>query len=96
MRALACVHACEHACARVCVSARAQQVPVSGLAASGDHLFVITTVDRSAAQVNCNDNRLITPIKHHWAWIGDTGYSLHTQTRAHTMMKGEVERGSVF
>lgn len=80
-----CMRVCVSVWLCVCVSAHVCcRSQCQGWQPGGNHLFVITTVDRSAAQVNCNDNRLITPIKHHWAWTGDTGYSLRIQTQADT------------
>ena len=68
---------CVCVCVCVCIDGR-----VSALAAvvpSACHY----NVDRTVAQVNYHGNRLITPIKHYWAYWGHCVLSSHTHTHTH-------------
>lgn len=67
MRVCVCVMVCVH----VRVSVLAAVVP------SVCHY----NVDRTVAQVNYHGNRLITPIKHYWAYWGHWLLSAHTHAQ---------------
>lgn len=63
-------------CVRVIVCVH---VRVSGLAAVVPSVCHYN-VDRTVAQVNYHSNRLITPIKHYWAYWGHWLLSTHRHT----------------